>query len=68
MGLFKSLQKKTHKEKIRIIWIVMVLTALLLVAAWIIASRYSKNSPKDTSLFQVIYRGFGDVKNSLRKK
>lgn len=68
MGLFESLQKKTHKEKIRIIWITMITTALLLVVAWVIASRYSKNSPKDTSLFQVIYRGFGDVKNSLKKK
>lgn len=68
MGLFKSLREKTHKEKVRIIWIVMVVTALLLIVAWIIANRYSKNSPRDTSLFQVIYRGFGDVKNSLKKK
>ena len=68
MALLSSLQKKTHKEKVRIIWIVAGVTALLLLAAWIITSRYSKNSPKETSVFQVISRGFGDVKNSLKKK
>ena len=68
MGLIERLQKKSHSEKIRIIWAAVIIMAALLVLAWVLTSRYSKNVPKDTSLFQVIYRGFGDVKNSFGKK
>ena len=68
MGLIERLQKKSHSEKIRIIWGAVIITAALLVLVWVLTSRYSKNVPKDTSLFQVIYRGFGDVKNSFGKK
>ena len=68
MGLIENLQKKTHKEKVRIIWIVAGLTAAFLIVAWVLASRYYKNTPRDTTVFQVISRGFNDIGNSLKKK
>lgn len=68
MGLFESLQKKSHREKVRIIWLVAGLTAAFLIVAWVFASRYYKDTPKDVSVFQVISRGFNDISSSLRKK
>jgi len=68
MGWIEGLQKKPHREKVRIIWLAAILTAVLLIAAWMFASRYHKNSPKDISVFQVISRGFNDISSSLRKK
>lgn len=68
MGWLKRLQNKPQKEKLRIIWVVVAAVTIFLIAAWVLASRYSKNTPKDTSLFQVISRGFNDLGNSLKKK
>lgn len=68
MGWLQRLQKKSHKEKLRIIWVTAIVTASLLVAAWIFTSHYSKAVPKDTSIFQVLSRGFNDLGKSLKKK
>lgn len=68
MGWLQSLQKKSHKEKLRIIWATAIVTACLLITVWIFTSHYSKTVPKDTSIFQVISRGFNDLGKSLKKK
>ncbi|MBI3232192.1 MAG: hypothetical protein HYZ51_03890 [Candidatus Doudnabacteria bacterium] len=63
MSLLEKIRNKPYEEKIRLIWAICAVTALILAIVWILTSRIKQDLPKDTSLFQTIGSG---VKN-LRK-
>ncbi|MFA5991099.1 MAG: hypothetical protein WC794_02560 [Candidatus Doudnabacteria bacterium] len=67
MSWIEKIQNKPQAEKMRIIWTAAVAIALLMIVVWIISARLNKNTPKDTTLFQTIGRGFKDVKNNFKK-
>lgn len=67
MSWIEKIQNKTQPEKMRIIWTVAAITAVLLILVWIISAPMSKNVSKDTTLFQTIGTGFKDLKNNLKK-
>lgn len=67
MSWLKKLQQKSHKEKIRIIWLVTICFTILLVLAWIFTSKIPKIKERDTTLFQIIGRGARDVGNNFKK-
>ncbi len=67
MGWLKNLQKKTHAEKVKIIWLTVIVAFVFLVIIWILTSNMSRYKQKDTTLFQTIGRGLKDMKNNFRK-
>ena len=67
MTFIDNIRNKPRAEKIKIIWAAAALTALLLIAVWIISYKYRKNLPKDTSLFRTIDKGIKDVKENYKK-
>lgn len=66
MTFLEKIQTKSHAEKMRLIWIVVGLTTLVLISLWILTSKISRNSPKDVSLFKTISRGFKDVSKQYK--
>jgi hypothetical protein len=67
MSWVEQIQKKPQKEKIRIMWTVSITVVVLLLAVWVISTRFEKNVDKDTSLFQTLGKGFKDVKDNFKK-
>ena len=67
MSLLDTIRKKSNAEKMRLLWIVVILAAALLVAAWILTAQISRTGPKDTTLFQTISQGLQNVKNNYKK-
>jgi predicted permease len=67
MNFIEKIRNKPHAEKIRIIWIVVIIAVVLLIILWALTSRIAKNNPKDTTLFQTIGRGIKDIKENYRK-
>jgi phosphate/sulfate permease len=67
MSILNNLQKKTPAQKFRIIWTTAIVVVALLIGAWIISARYSKNISKDTSLFQTLGKGIKDVQDNYKK-
>lgn len=67
MRILEKIRNKSHTEKVRIIWIVAVVIALLLIILWLLTSLSAKNIPKDTTLFQTIGRGIKDIKENYKK-
>ncbi|MCX6797393.1 MAG: hypothetical protein NTX98_02865 [Candidatus Doudnabacteria bacterium] len=67
MDWLKNLQKKTHAEKVKIIWLTAIVAFVFLVIIWILTSNMSRYKQKDTTLFQTISRGLKDMKNNFRK-
>ena len=67
MNWIEKIRQKPRAEKLRIIWTVVIVAALLLIVVWVLSARYYKGVPKDTSLFQTIGQGFHDVKEKLKE-
>ncbi len=67
MSWLEKIQKKSNTEKMRLMWTVLIISAILLVILWILTSKISKNLPKDTTLFQTVGKGFKDIKNNYGK-
>lgn len=67
MQWLENLRKKSQQEKIRLIWIVAIVAAVILIVLWILTSRIAQSLPKDTSLFQSIKQEFKVVRDSLTK-
>ncbi|MDE2312156.1 MAG: hypothetical protein KGJ93_03690 [Patescibacteria group bacterium] len=67
MSWLQRIRQKPQAEKIRFIWIIMIIVAVILILLWIITDRYSRHLPKETHLFQVIGQGFTDLKNNYKK-
>jgi Co/Zn/Cd efflux system component len=64
MSFIERLQKKPHNQKVRILWISTISVFVLLVGAWVLTSKISENSQKDTTLFKTLKDGFKDVKET----
>ncbi len=67
MSIIKNIQNKPHAYKVRLIWLAVSLTIILMVVAWIFSANYSKSSEADTTLFRTISRGLKDIKNNYSK-
>ncbi|MEK7617947.1 MAG: hypothetical protein AAB410_02270 [Patescibacteria group bacterium] len=52
MSVLDKIRNKPHAEKVRLIWIICIITGVILVVVWIFTSKINKNMPKDTRLFQ----------------
>lgn len=67
MNWLENIQNKPRAAKIRIMWVVAIIVVLLLIAAWIVGEHYHKQTQVDTTLFQTIGKGVGDVKENYGK-
>lgn len=67
MSLIEKIQKLPPERKIKIIWVVAIVVAALMIVLWILAAKFQKNVPADTTLFQTIGRGVNDLKNNWKK-
>lgn len=67
MNWIEKIRQKPQEQKIRLIWTVVIITAVLLIILWIVLARFQKSLPKDTSLFKAIGKGFQDIKNNYGK-
>jgi hypothetical protein len=67
MNWIEKVRQKPQEEKIRLIKTAVIAAAIILAALWVLTSRFSKNTPKDTTLFQTIGQGIKDVRNNFRK-
>ncbi len=68
MGIIEKIRSKPHEEKIKIMWGIIILTALLLIALWIISAKFNNRTNKDTTLFQTIGQGIKDIKDNYKRK
>ena len=60
MSFLEKIRNKPHAQKVRLIWIVCIIVALVMAVVWVFTSKLGQNMPKDTSLFHAIKDG---VKN-----
>lgn len=67
MSWVEKIRNKPQGEKMKIIWTIAVVIALVMIVIWVISARMAKKVPKDTTLFQTIGRGFKDLKNNFNK-
>ena len=67
MAWIEKIRSKSQEEKVRIIWVMVIVAAVILVLLWIITARFSRTLPKDTTLFDTLSKGIQDVKNNYRK-
>jgi uncharacterized membrane protein YhdT len=67
MGLIEKIQKQPQAAKIKIMWAVSITIIVLLVVVWVVAARFHKNAPVDTSVFKTIGNGIEGVKNNYGK-
>ncbi len=67
MNWLEKIRSMPHKEKTRLVWIIVIVTTVVLVTLWVITAKINKNVNKDTSLFQTISRGFKDLKENYKK-
>lgn len=67
MSWIEKVRNKPQEEKIHLIWITVVLAAVILLALWIVLAHFSKDLPKDTSLFKTVGKGIKDVRNNYKK-
>lgn len=67
MGLIDNIRNKPQEQKIRLIWIILGVVAVVMIVLWIITARFSKAPGRDTTLFDTIGKGIHDVKNNYGK-
>ncbi len=67
MNIIQTIQKKSQKEKMAIIWAIAILAAVLMIAVWVVSARFQKKVAGDTSLFQTIGNGIHNIKENYRK-
>jgi hypothetical protein len=67
MSFIQNLQNKTQGEKIRIIWITVIVVALALGVVWVFTSRIGQSIPKDTTLFKTFGAGLKDIRAQYNK-
>lgn len=67
MNWIDKIRQKPQEQKVRLIWITVIVAAVVLLILWIILDRYSRSLPKDTTLFDTIGKGIQDLKNSYKK-
>lgn len=67
MNLIEKIRQKPQEEKIKIIWLAVLIAAALLAALWAVTAKISKSTPKDISLFQTLGKGFKDIRDNYKK-
>jgi hypothetical protein len=67
MTWIDTIRQKPQAAKIRIMWSIAIVIAVLLIIVWVISAKYQKNVAKNTSFFQVLGRGIHNVKGSFKK-
>ena len=67
MDWINKVRNKPQEEKIRIVWIVVIVAAVVLLGLWIILAHYSRSLPKDTTLFDTLGQGFKDIRDNYKK-
>ncbi len=64
--MLEKIRNKPHAEKIRLIWIIAGVVALVLLIVWIVVGQAPKPTA-DTGIFGTIRHGWQDVKNNYQK-
>ena len=68
MSLIEHIRQKSHAQKVRLIWTIVIVSILMLIILWVFTSKISSTVPKDTSLFDTIRQGFHDIKDNYKKQ
>ena len=66
MGWIERVQNKPRAEKIKIIWICVIIAAVILIVLWVVTWGYRKRVPKDTTFFQTFSKSIQDVKKNFK--
>ena len=67
MHLLESIRNKTPEQKMRIIWTIVAVAAVILILLWIFTSKIYSDSSADISIFHTIGKGVKDVQSSFKK-
>jgi uncharacterized membrane protein YqiK len=67
MSWLQTIQNKPQAVKIKIMWVVGIVAAILLIFVWIISYKFNKSTPPDTTLFNTIGQGVHNVKQNYGK-
>ncbi len=67
MSWLNKVRNKSREEKIRLIWIIVIVSAVLLLLLWVLTSKIGRHLPKDTTLFQTIGSGIKNIQDNYKK-
>jgi multidrug resistance efflux pump len=67
MSWIEKIRQKPQEQKIRLIWITVIIAAIILIALWIITARFNKHIKTDSTLWQTLGQGINDIKNNYKK-
>lgn len=62
MSWIKKLQAKPYGEKIRIIWIAMLVTGIIILGIWLLTLKFRKMEQIDGSKFAPLKESFNQLK------
>ncbi len=62
MNWLEEVRHKPRAEKIKLIWRITAVVAVILIALWILIGRYNTGAKKNTELFKTIGNGVNDFK------
>lgn len=66
MSWLEKIRGKPNNEKIKIIWIVCIVTVVVLIIAWIVVGGIKKDTPKDLRLFESISQSLKGFSQSVK--
>lgn len=66
MGIIKKLQAKPYEEKIRILKIATVLTAVLILVIWGLTLKFRATETGDASKFNQLFENIGELKSKFK--
>jgi Na+/melibiose symporter-like transporter len=67
MNIIQKIQNQPQAVKMKIMWTVAAVVAILMIIVWIISAHFQKNVAKNTSLFQTIGQGIHNIRQSYKK-
>ncbi|MDB4939741.1 MAG: hypothetical protein JWO40_166 [Candidatus Doudnabacteria bacterium] len=62
MAWLENVRKKSREEKIKLIWQITAIAAVVLIILWILVGRYNDSTKKNTDLFKTIGTGIKSFK------
>jgi hypothetical protein len=69
MSWLEHIRQQPLEKKVRVIWIVLGIVAVLLLVAWVLLTKARQTTTKDsTVLFETLSRGFQNVKENIKLK
>lgn len=66
MSWLEKIRAKPHQEKVRLIWIAAVVTAVVLLGLWLLLGGAKKKAAPDTTVFRTFVRGLQDFSSQLK--